>query len=538
MILIVDDKPENIFSLKSVLELNNFDVDTAGSGEEALKKILKNTYTLIILDVQMPGMDGFEVAEALSGYSKVRDIPIIFLSAVNTDKKFITKGYTSGAVDYITKPADPEVLLLKVKNFNRLSEQTQQLRDIQQSLREEIEVRKQAEAALDIKIQELHSVLECMPQLAFTATPEGEMEFVNAQWYEYALNKNSFPRMHPDDKQIVDTWKTRLSAGELFVTEVRIRKLNSSEYRHHLLRIIPVKQQEKTIKWVGTFTDIHQQKLTNEMLEQRVKERTTALKLINEELEASNHELQQFAFVASHDLKEPLRKIQIFSSMIRDKYLHEADDTAESLLNRIISSSDRMHNLINDLLAYSRLSIDTLFHPTDLKQVIEDILSDLELPIKEKNAVIRVSELPMIDAVEGQMRQVFQNLFSNALKFSKKDTTPVIDVAAEQFTAAPSGSSSPLQDYVRIIISDNGIGFNQEYAEKIFTIFQRLNAREEYEGTGIGLAITKKIIEKHSGLITASSSENSGAAFTIILPLHQGHGKSQREYDQVIQNHR
>ena len=149
MILIVDDNPENIYSLKKVLELNDFKVDTAHSGEEALKKILKNTYILIILDVQMPGMDGFEVAETISGYSKTKDVPIIFLSAVNTDKRFITRGYASGGIDYITKPVDADILLLKVKTFYRLYEQAAELKATQAYLREEIEFRKEAENKKD-----------------------------------------------------------------------------------------------------------------------------------------------------------------------------------------------------------------------------------------------------------------------------------------------------------------------------------------------------------------------------------------------------
>lgn len=148
MILIVDDKPENIFTLKTILELHSFPTDTALSGEEALKKILKNAYALIILDVQMPGMDGFEVAEAISGYSKAGDVPILFLSAANTDKKFITKGYSSGGMDYITKPIDPDILLLKVKTFYRLYEQNRELNRIQASLRSEIEFRKKVEGEL------------------------------------------------------------------------------------------------------------------------------------------------------------------------------------------------------------------------------------------------------------------------------------------------------------------------------------------------------------------------------------------------------
>jgi len=149
MILIVDDKPENLVSLRSFLEHNNFSVDSASSGEEALRKVLKKIYSLIILDVQMPGMDGFEVAETILGYSKAKDTPILFLSAVNIDKEFITRGYQSGAVDYITKPFDPDILLLKVKTFNRLFEQNNQLKQIQKSLKKEIEQRKILEKKKD-----------------------------------------------------------------------------------------------------------------------------------------------------------------------------------------------------------------------------------------------------------------------------------------------------------------------------------------------------------------------------------------------------
>src|SRR5690606_22226961 len=149
MILIVDDKPENLVSLRRFLEHNQLEVDEASSGEEALRKVLKTVYSLIILDVQMPGMDGFEVAETIMGYSKAKDTPILFLSAVNINKEFITKGYLTGAVDYITKPFDPDILLLKVKTFNRLYDQTHQLKRMQESLENEIEQRKSLEKKKD-----------------------------------------------------------------------------------------------------------------------------------------------------------------------------------------------------------------------------------------------------------------------------------------------------------------------------------------------------------------------------------------------------
>lgn len=191
-------------------------------------------------------------------------------------------------------------------------------------------------------------------------------------------------------------------------------------------------------------------------------------------------------------------------------------------MNRIIRSSARMTKLIDDLLTYSRLSINTLFEPTDLKDIINEVLSDLELSITEKDAKVTVDEFPHIEVVPGQMRQVFQNVISNALKFSRPDVPPRIAITSELLTQPDfDAPATGRGDYCRISIADNGIGFDEQYTTKIFTIFQRLHSREKYEGTGIGLAITKKIIEKHNGWITARSTPGGGSTFVFILPLKQ-----------------
>jgi len=521
MILIVDDKPENILSLKKTLELYQFEVDTAASGEEALKKILKTNYTLIILDVQMPSMDGFEVAEAISGYSKAKDVPIIFLSAVNKDKKFITRGYDSGGIDYITKPVDPDILLMKVKTFSRLYQQSQELKQMHQSLKEEVEIRKQAQVALNEKVNELHTILESLPQIAFTATADGSIEYANRNWFRYAASLDRLPETAPMEEHIAESFKHAVAMGIPLEQEVYLKDRQEGNFRCHLLRIIPVKEGTEIVKWIGTFTDIAHQKQANELLEQKVQERTDELRNINKSLEESNHELQQFASVASHDLKEPLRKIQLFGAMLRDKYLQD-DQNAMPYLERIVNSSERLARLINDLLNYSRLSVTNDYEPTNLNQLVKEILGDLELAISEKNAVVKVGELPVIDAVSGQIRQVFQNIISNALKFSRQEITPAIHITA-QLVKDNSADSKVLQtgNYCRIVIRDNGIGFNEKYVPKIFTIFQRLHATEGYEGTGIGLAIAKKVIDKHQGIITASSEEGVGSSFIIVLPLRQ-----------------
>jgi light-regulated signal transduction histidine kinase (bacteriophytochrome) len=410
MILIVDDKYENLFSLKTLLQLYAYETDTAASGEEALKKILKNEYSVIILDVQMPDMDGYEVAEAISGLNKTRDIPIIFLSAVNIDKRFIAKGYDSGGVDYITKPFDNDLLLMKVKTFHRLYTQRQELKQVEEALRREIEIRKKSQQ--------------------------------------------------------------------------QIEQINS-------------------------------------LLEFKVEERTRDLLQLNKDLENRNSELAQYAYLASHDLQEPLRKIITFIKIIEEKYLKDIPE-AKTEMSKVITSSERMRNLINALLSYSKLSSVSLFTLVNLNEVVKDTLADLELTIKEKQAIIDMNQLPEIEAIPGQMRQMFQNLLSNALKFSKTDVRPQIKICHEavnemSLEAAPDKNGK----YTRIHISDNGIGLDESYIDKIFVIFQRLHGKAQYEGTGIGLAIVKKIVEKHNGIIGVKSSEGEGATFTIVFPIKQ-----------------
>ncbi|WP_127125359.1 sensor histidine kinase [Pseudoflavitalea rhizosphaerae] len=521
MILIVDDRPENIYSLKKLLELNHFAVDSASSGEDALRKILKNTYFLIILDVQMPGMDGFEVAEAVTGYSKSRDIPIIFLSAVNTEKRFIARGYTSGAIDYVTKPFDPDILLLKVKNFYRLHQQTRELNEIQKTLREEIEVRKQAQAQLHESVEELRSTLESIPQIAFTSDANGNIEFVNRYWHQFSFGMDMFPQTPPGTPTIADYIQRAVSSGIQTITEIRIRPLKSEEYRVHLFTMTPVKKDDRITKWVGICTDIHEQKMVNQVLEQRVQERTQELMQSNQELEASNHELQQFAYVASHDLKEPLRKIQVFSHLVKQKFLSD-NPGAINYMDRLINSSDRMIMLITDVLNYSKLSISADFLPTDINEILREIIEDSELLIQEKQADIEVDPIPVLEVIPAQIRQVLQNIISNALKFSSKTTKPTIRITAALVKGRDADSpADPAGNYCRITVTDNGIGFNEIFADKIFAIFQRLHSREEYEGTGIGLAIVKKIIEKHNGIVTAKSEEGKGSSFIVVLPVTQ-----------------
>lgn len=521
MVLIVDDRPENILPLQRILEMHGLETDSAVSGEEALRKVLLNTYSVIILDVQMPEMDGFEVAEAISGYSKARDTPILFLSAVNKDKKFIARGYSSGGIDYLTKPVDPDILLLKVRTFIRLFDQQKELKEVQANLRKEIESRKQAQEQLAEMNAELQFVLKSLPQIAFMITSAGEIQFVNKHWAAYSEQSDIFPEVHPDDQDIFRQFVSQLPNKEDFRSEMRIKKLDTGLFRYFLLNAIPIVKGAETVRWIGTLTDIQQQKSVNDELEETVKIRTKELLDKNEELETSNHELQQFAWVVSHDLKEPLRKIQTFNSLVRDKYVTENPE-AISYLNRSINASSRMSQLITDLLDYSRLSIQSPFVTTNINDIILGILAEYSEVIEENNVQIHLGNIPPIDVIPSQIRQVFQNLISNALKFLRSDITPILSIDSEIVEElSASAIANPVGKFCRITIVDNGIGFNEKFLDRIFIIFQRLNNQKAYEGTGIGLAIAKKIVDKHNGLITAESRENEGSRFIVILPISQ-----------------
>lgn len=239
----------------------------------------------------------------------------------------------------------------------------------------------------------------------------------------------------------------------------------------------------------------------------------------NRRLEQSNASLQEFAYIASHDLKEPLRKIMTFG----ERLLSQATQLSEEgqlYLSKIIDAAQRMHELIGDVLSVSLIASDQTFENQSLQRLLEEVLQSLEYQIEQVNASIESDGLPVATVVAAQFRQVFQNLLTNALKFARKDTPPVIRIS-HRFLSSNQVSIPGLtkaRRYLELKISDNGIGFDNRYATKIFAIFQRLHAKKDFEGTGIGLAICKKIVENHGGIITADSAPDHGATFTIVMP--------------------
>lgn len=271
-------------------------------------------------------------------------------------------------------------------------------------------------------------------------------------------------------------------------------------------------------------SDVTQQVYARKKIEEIVAERTKALAEANNNLKESNAELEQFAYIASHDLQEPLRKISIFGKMLEES-LENISDRSLNYMNKINHSTQRMSNLIKDILGYSQLSKDNeVFRKVDLNKSLKGIISDFELIIEQKEASLHWSELPTIEAIPLQISQLFGNLISNSLKYSRAGIPPEITITSENVTPEEIEKyklSNPKLKYLKIIYLDNGIGFKEEYAERIFHIFQRLHGKTDYEGTGIGLAMCKKIVQNHHGAISAEGNDDFGAKFIVILPLKQ-----------------
>jgi two-component system CheB/CheR fusion protein len=389
---------------------------------------------------------------------------------------------------------------------------------------------KKAEQEIANNIAQKKFLAESMPLIVWTASELGIVDFVNRQFemytgikYEDALVDGWRRALHPEDMRPLNAlWRESAEYGSDFQQEIRVR-LFTGEYHWNLLRAKAQKDKEgKVVSWVITTIDINDQKLQNELLERKVDERTRELKKMNHELEVSNGDLQQFASVASHDLQEPLRKIHLYANLIHDRHREQLNG-AESYLQKILQSSARMKSIITNIMSYSKLSADNVeFQPTDINEMITGLVEDLEISINEKGAQVHIGKFPIIETISGQIRQVFQNIIGNALKFSKPDLSPVISITATRVdTLSVNAAPHPEGRYCCISIKDNGIGFDQRFSQNIFLLFHRLHSKDAYEGTGIGLAIAKKIIEKHHGLISAASKENHGATFTIVLPITQ-----------------
>ena len=394
-ILLVDDRPANLLALETILEDLGQELVKANSGKEALRHILNDDFAVILLDVKMPEMDGFETATLIRERERSRHTPILFITA-HKDDEHVFRGYYAGAVDFLYKPINPEVLRSKVSVFVDLSRKSDLL--------------KKHARMLELRNQEL-------------------------------------------ERTIADRQRA----------EEEVRRLNSE-------------------------------------LEQRVKERT-------DELSRANEELRQFGYAASHDLREPLRTVGSYSQLLVRRYSGMLDDEAREFMGYITDSVHRMDSLLSDLLTYShQLNIrDQVLSTVSTEAVLQSVLLNLDSLIKETGAKITSGELPELQSDFVQLSQVFQNLISNSIKYRGPEP-PTIHVSAEEG-----------EDAWTLSFKDNGMGIEPRYHEQIFGIFKRLHGRE-YPGTGIGLALCKRIVERHGGRIWVESEAGQGADFKFTIP--------------------
>lgn len=370
---------------------------------------------------------------------------------------------------------------------------------------------------------------DSLPQHIWTADPEGNLNYFNQSVYDFSgLTPSELSEIgwleivHPDDKENnVKSWTQSIQSGSDFLCEHRFRKYDGT-YRWQLSRAKPQFDEDGKIKmWVGSSTDIHDQKEFTNELERLVVERTNELAQNVKELDSMNKELQSFAYISSHDLQEPLRKIQTFSSLLMDDEYENLSEEGREHFKRMQNAAKRMQLLIGDLLAYSRSTIaERKFELTDLNTIINELKLDLKEEIVQHNAILESNHLCTLNIIPFQFRQLLQNLISNSLKFSVKDRQPKIQIQSEKGYGSEFDQErlSSQTHYCHIKITDNGIGFEQEYNERIFELFQRLHGKDKYNGTGIGLAIVKKIVENHHGIISATGRPNQGAIFDIYLP--------------------
>lgn len=395
----------------------------------------------------------------------------------------------------------------------------------------DITERKEADEALRKSEEKFKLLSTSIPQFIWTLDANGKLDYFNDALMRYSGNTpqevidGAFTTMiHPDDRaENEQKWEHSFATGEEFVIEHRLRQHNG-DYRWHLSRALSQKNEKgEILQWVGTSTDIHYQKTFQQTLETLVEERTNELRKANLELESMNKELGSFAYISSHDLQEPLRKIHTFGSIILANEYANLSEAGKRNFSRMQLAAGRMTKLIQDLLTYSRSNAaEKTFEQTDLNVLLREVASDFADTINDKDGILSIGQMPTINAIPFQIRQLFNNLVSNALKFAKENVPPAITILSETVPGITISNPNavPEKDYLHIWVADNGIGFSPQYASRIFEVFQRLHGKGEYEGTGIGLAICMKIAENHKAILNASSNPGEGAVFNIYFPLN------------------
>ena len=519
-ILIVDDEPKNLTVLETVLNDPSYRLVRAASADEALLALIVEEFAVLILDIRMPGMTGFELAQMIKERKRTAHVPIIFLTAYYNEDQHVLEGYGTGAVDYLHKPVNPGILRSKVSVFAELHRRNRECAIANRSLLAEVTERRRIEEqlrvvneTLELRVMERTEALresearfrelaDSMPPMVWPARGDGYVDYYNARWYEftgflperYGDLANWEPLVHPDDfKTCYEAWLRSMESGAPYRIEHRLWDRRSNRYCWYLGRALPVRDDAgRVVKWIGTCTDIDEQKRTEE------------------DLRRANQALEQFAFAASHDLQEPLRNIVVLTQILQQRYGAKLDEDADKFLATIVEGAQCMARLVSGLLDYTQSADPGTEAATiaDVETVLERVLKNLDGSLHDRHATITHDKLPCITAKDLHIEQVLQNLIGNALKYSKDHEPPRVHVSAVR------------QDgQWRFAIRDNGIGIAPQYLDQVFGIFKRLHAKEgKYSGTGIGLAICQKIVQGYGGRIWAESELGRGSTFYFTVP--------------------
>jgi PAS domain S-box-containing protein len=475
-ILLVDDNEGNLVSLEAALDVLGEQLVLARSGRQALRELLEHDFAAILLDVKMPDMDGFETAELIRSRKRSQQTPILFLTGYRSEEHLF-RGYDLGAVDFLFKPIVPEVLRSKVAVFVALSRSAQRQRM-------QAEILAKAE-------QRFRSLLNAAPDAMLITKENGEIVLANSRtdglfgYRRSQLLGHDIRKLIPDWTPAIETgpraWTAVRSDGTSFPSEVNSSPLATEE---GLLVTSAVRDMSERMRY-----------------EQRIEER-------NRQLAALNQELEAFSYSVSHDLRAPLRSIDGFSRILLRDYLgKQLDETAAGHLERVRTAAEKMGQLIEDLLELSRVSRTALsLEIVDLSRLAQIAVEDLRSREQERRVEVAI-EPGMLARGDARLLSVaLSNFLGNAWKFTRNAVNAHIDFKRENIDGTDVFS-----------IRDNGVGFNPELADKLFAPFQRLHRVSEFEGTGVGLAIVHRVIQRHNGRVWANSGVGEGAAFHFTL---------------------
>lgn len=500
-ILIVDDKAENIYTLRQLLQGINAEIVSAGNGNDALIATLNHDFAVALLDVQMPGMSGYELAELLRGSKATANLPIIFLSAVYSDDYHVFKGYEAGGVDFLVKPFDPKILINKINIFLQLDKQRQELLQA---------------IELERSRNYLESILMAVNDAIIVTTPDGTIETVNRAVIDLLEQPPSALVGTPVTHWLPDNALQEWIAHPVSGTAVANKQTAAPTPLGNIELCLPQSDGSHLVMLLsGSFLHDKAGVVSGRVLAAiditAHKEREALIQQQATELSRSNTELSRFAYVASHDLQEPLRMITSYVQLLAHRYQGQLDEKADQYIHFAVDGAQRMKGLLDGLLSYSRVNTQfTPFAPTNMEQVLTKALANVSLLAEQSGAKITHDALPTIPADSTQMLQLLQNLLANALKYRAGERPPLIHVSA-----VLEGNRWQFS------VKDNGIGIPKEQFERIFLIFQRLHTREEIDGLGLGLAICQRIVERHNGRIAVESVVGQGSTFTFSLPTTQ-----------------